>query len=135
MRLERDTNDPAVEVRVKDQAGELRVSVRTPDGALADAMREGLPELVERLDRRGFHTEVWRPGAHEPATGSGRSGLRAPEAESSPGGGFSRDNGGSRAQTGDGREDEPQPSSEEWETAWLASRRSADRRRSSWQLR
>lgn len=50
-----------VEVRMVDQAGELRVSVHTGDSDLVHGLRQGLPELVGKLEDTGFKAETWRP--------------------------------------------------------------------------
>jgi hypothetical protein len=55
-----------VEVRLVQQAGELRVAVRTADPDLAHGLREGLPDLVGRLQENGSRAEAWRPGAAIP---------------------------------------------------------------------
>jgi flagellar hook-length control protein FliK len=50
-----------VEVRLSERAGEVRVAVRTPDGHLAGALRENLPELATRFAESGLRSAVWRP--------------------------------------------------------------------------
>lgn len=52
-----------VQVRVTQQAGELRVAVRTGDADLAHGLQQGLNDLVGRLQENGFRAEAWRPGA------------------------------------------------------------------------
>jgi len=79
VRLSSD-GQPALEVRVMDRGGEVRVSVHSPDPATSESVRAGLPELVDRLGQRGYETEIWRPPA---ASSSAR-----PQAES--GGSFGR---------------------------------------------
>src|SRR5205807_1928170 len=59
LRLSEDNK--SVEVRLVERSGELRVAVRSPDAQVAESVRAGLSDLVERLDQRGFETEVWRP--------------------------------------------------------------------------
>jgi hypothetical protein len=54
---------PAIEVRVMDRGGEVRVAVHSPDTATSESVRAGLPELVDRLGQRGYETEIWRPPA------------------------------------------------------------------------
>jgi len=49
-----------VEVRLEERAGEVRVSVRTPDGALADTLRDHLPGLSARLEQSGLRADQWR---------------------------------------------------------------------------
>lgn len=52
-----------VDIRLVQQQGELRVAVHTGDFDLAHGLRQGLPELVGKLQSNGFQTETWRPGA------------------------------------------------------------------------
>ena len=51
----------AVEVRLSERAGEVRVAVHSADPEMAESMRARLPELVDRLGAHGFETEIWRP--------------------------------------------------------------------------
>lgn len=51
----------SVQVRLSERAGELHVSVRTPDAGLTRGLREGLSDLVGRLEQSGYRTETWRP--------------------------------------------------------------------------
>ena len=53
--------DSRVDVRLTDRAGELRIEVRTPDAHLNKSLRDGLPELAERLETAGRTNQVWRP--------------------------------------------------------------------------
>jgi hypothetical protein len=57
----RQSSQESVELRVVEREGELHVAVRTGDADLAHGLRQGLPELVDRLDQGGFRTEAWRP--------------------------------------------------------------------------
>jgi len=50
-----------VDVQVADQAGRVRVAVRTADHDLASSLREGLSTLVSRLDVAGFRSQTWIP--------------------------------------------------------------------------
>jgi hypothetical protein len=52
-----------VELRLTERGGEMSVAVRASDPLLAQSLRQGLPELVGRLEERGFQTETWRPAA------------------------------------------------------------------------
>jgi len=56
-------NDQRVEVRLSERAGEVRLTVRTPDGPLAGTLRENLPELSARLAESGIRNETWHPAA------------------------------------------------------------------------
>jgi len=51
----------AVEVRLSERGGEIRVAVHSADPEMAESMRARLPELVDRLGAHGFETEIWRP--------------------------------------------------------------------------
>ena len=55
-----------MEVRVQNQLGDVRVSVHARESGLVNSLRQDLPELVSRLDQRGFTTEISR----QPAPGS-----------------------------------------------------------------
>jgi len=52
-----------VNIQVVQQAGEVRVAVRTEDPELAHGLRLGLPELAGRLEETGYRAETWRPGS------------------------------------------------------------------------
>src|SRR5205823_2302833 len=63
IRLEVSAGDQRVEVRLRERAGDVHVTVRTPDAGLAGALREDLPALSTRLNESGFRAETWRPDA------------------------------------------------------------------------
>jgi hypothetical protein len=79
---------PALEVRVMDRGGEVRVAVHSPDSATSESVRAGLPELVDRLSQRGYETEIWRgpsvpqhsssSAQRDSASSSGRGGHEQP---------------------------------------------------------
>ena len=52
-----------VEVRLSERAGEIKLTVRTPDGPLAGTLRENLPQLSARLAESGLRNEAWHPAA------------------------------------------------------------------------
>ena len=52
-----------VDVRLVDRSGELHVAVRATSDNMTKDLREGLSELVGKLESTGYRTEVWRPGA------------------------------------------------------------------------
>jgi hypothetical protein len=58
-----DSQQQRVELRVVERSGELQVSVRSASPEVTQGLRQGLSELVGRLDQSGFHAEAWRPGA------------------------------------------------------------------------
>jgi len=55
--------DSSVDIRMAERAGEIRVTVHTPDRDLADSLRADLPDLVGKLRQSGFQAEAWRPTA------------------------------------------------------------------------
>lgn len=76
-----------VEVRVAEQSGELRVDVRARNEGLAGRLRDGLPELVGRLQENGLEAEVWRPsGIDASKTPARRDELPVASQERNPGG-------------------------------------------------
>jgi hypothetical protein len=56
-----DKDQGSVQVRLSERAGELRVSVRTPDAGLTRGLRDGLSDLVGRLEHSGYKAETWQP--------------------------------------------------------------------------
>jgi len=56
------TQQDKVELRVVERAGALEVAVRSANPDLNQGLRQGLSELVNRLEQNGFHAEAWRPG-------------------------------------------------------------------------
>ncbi len=62
-------NDQKVEIRLTERAGEILVSVRTPDQTLAHSLRDDLGSLTGKLNQSGYSTEAFAP------TGSAGSNL------------------------------------------------------------
>lgn len=56
-----DKDQGSVQVRLSERAGELHVSVRTPDAGLTRGLRDGLSDLVGRLETSGYRAETWQP--------------------------------------------------------------------------
>ena len=56
-----DATDQGTAVRFVERAGEIHVSVRTGDAAMAQTLRGGLNDLVNRLEDGGIRTQVWQP--------------------------------------------------------------------------
>ncbi|MGA2715581.1 MAG: hypothetical protein ABSG41_20980, partial [Bryobacteraceae bacterium] len=83
-----------VEVRVTQQAGELRVAVRTGDTDVAQGLRQGLSELTTKLSENGYRAEAWRPGELTALTLNSSK-----EASDTPG---HSSNGGSQSQSQSG---------------------------------
>jgi len=54
----------SVQVRLSERAGELHVSVRTPDTGLTRGLRDGLPDLMGRLQVNGYRADTWQPGGN-----------------------------------------------------------------------
>lgn len=52
---------PPVELRVAERAGEIHVSVRTPDASLQTSLRQDLGALSSSLERAGFRAETFVP--------------------------------------------------------------------------
>jgi hypothetical protein len=50
-----------VQVRLSERAGELHVSVRTPDTGLTRGLRDGLSDLIGHLEHNGYRAESWQP--------------------------------------------------------------------------
>jgi len=63
LKVEGTDNKEGVDVRISQRAGDVQVTVRTPDNQLADSLRQHLPELSDRLAQNGVEGEIWHPGA------------------------------------------------------------------------
>lgn len=50
-----------VDVRISQRAGDVQVTVRTPDSDLAQSLRQHLPELSDRLAQSGVNSDIWHP--------------------------------------------------------------------------
>ena len=85
-------NDQKVDVRLVSRAGEVHVSVHTPDEALARTMREDLGSLTGKLAQSGIGAEAITPSA---TNASVRSDHPAnPDHHESSGGGQQNQQGG-----------------------------------------
>jgi hypothetical protein len=84
---------PPVDVSVSDRAGEVRVAVRSADPAMAEVVRSGLSDLAERLDRRGFDTEIFRPPAPAAAKSESTGRQESRDGGGAPGRGTPQDRG------------------------------------------
>jgi len=91
-----DATDRGTSVRFVDRGGEIHVSVRTGDTELAQTLRSGLSDFVERLDHTGLRAEVWRAGPEAAASQNDAQNHSQNEAKSN-----SQDNQGN--QSGSGR--------------------------------
>ena len=65
-----DSTGQDTAVRFVERAGEIHVSVRTGDVEMAQSLRGGLNDLVNRLEDGGIRTEVWQPGSASNASTS-----------------------------------------------------------------
>jgi hypothetical protein len=61
IKVQVDDGPQRVEVRVTERAGQVQVTVRTPDPHLAGSLRENLPALSARLAENGYRAETWHP--------------------------------------------------------------------------
>jgi len=96
----------SVDIRMAERAGEIRVTVHTPDHELADSLRADLPDLVGKLRQSGFQAEAWRPAATQPDAGRRSGADGSPCQEHSP---------GARR---DGRQRQPQPQQPKDRSRW-----------------
>lgn len=114
-----NNNGQRVELRVAERAGDIHVTVRTPNDRLASALREDLPSLSAKLERSGFQSEIWRPSA--PASGESKtietsSGNAASDSHEQPGGRQQQDN---PQQNPKNTQQAPNRKSDRKEFAWL----------------
>ena len=106
--LNLSTKDQNVQVRLSERAGELHVTVRTPDSTLTHGLREGLSDLMGRLERGGYRAETWQPAGSD---------TRDRGQESSRRGFSQQQNAGGK---GSGRQQNSQDSESESETPkWI----------------
>ena len=94
-----------VDIRMAERAGEIRVTVHTPDGDLANSLRADLPDLVGKLRQIGFQAEAWRPAA-APDAGRRSHSDGSPSQEHSFGG------------RRDGRQQQPQQQQPKNQSRW-----------------
>lgn len=75
LRLTAKDQNP-VQVRLMERGGELHVSVRTQDAGLTHGLRDGLSDLVGRLEHSGYRAETWQPSDNRQGSGNdpGRDG-------------------------------------------------------------
>lgn len=64
-----NADQSSVQVRLTERAGELHVSVRTPDVSLTRGLRDGLPDLMGRLQVNGYRADTWQPGGNGNSAG------------------------------------------------------------------
>jgi hypothetical protein len=51
-----------VDLHVVERGGEVQVAVRAANPDVAEGLRQGLSDLVGRLEQSGYRAEAWRPG-------------------------------------------------------------------------
>jgi hypothetical protein len=72
-----------VDVRISQRAGDVQMTVRTPDGELAQSLRKHLPELSENLTQNGLKGEFFHTGMSQssdtPQNSSQQSSQQSPE--------------------------------------------------------
>jgi len=107
-----------VQVRLSERAGELHVTVRTPDTGLTRGLRDGLPDLMSRLQVNGYRAETWQPGGQ----GGQNRGYDAPGHGNSQ----QRQGGGNQQQNG---QDQQQP--DEKTPQWVSEMESSIQRSNS----
>lgn len=74
VQLQTDENQ-RINVQMTSLGGELRVSVRSADPNLTQALQNHMPELTNRLEQQQYRAEVWIPRSSE-ASDSGASNAR-----------------------------------------------------------
>jgi hypothetical protein len=89
-----DKDQGSVQVRLSERAGELHVSVRTQDAGLTRGLRDGLSDLVGRLETSGYRAETWQPA------GGNASNSHDQSHDSSSRGGQQQSGGGSGSGAG-----------------------------------
>jgi len=102
----------SVDIRMAERAGEIRVTVHTPDRDLAGSLRAELPDLVGKLRQEGYQAEAWRPASTAHADTGRRSGSDTPA--------FQQDAAAGRR---DGRRppQQQQKNQSRWDGEWNAS--------------
>jgi len=72
-----------VDVRISQRAGDVQMTVRTPDGELAQSLRKHLPELSQNLTQNGLKAELFHtatsPSSDTPQNSSQQSSQQSPE--------------------------------------------------------
>jgi hypothetical protein len=97
--------DQKVDVRLVERAGEVHVSVRTPDAELAHEMRQELGSLTGKLAQSGFGAEQFTP----PSSGSSNlADQRSTPGNQNPPG----DHGQDPQSGGSGQQQQQQPQDE-----------------------
>jgi hypothetical protein len=113
-------NDQKVEIRLMERAGEILVSVRTPDQTLAHSLRDDLGTLTGKLNQSGYSTEAFAsPGSASSKLsdhGADRGGDKHGASDDRESDGGQRQNSGQR---GHGDEQESRQEGRGKRPAWL----------------
>jgi hypothetical protein len=113
-----NADQSSVQVRLTERAGELLVSVRTPDVSLSRGLRDGLPDLIGHLQVNGYKADTWQPGSNGNAAGQDGG-------QDAPSHGHSQQRNGS----GPGSQGEPQSDQQQDETPkWVRELESSTQR-------
>jgi hypothetical protein len=97
----------AVQVDVKERAGEVQVDVRTHDSELAGVLRDNVSDLVTRLERTGYDAEIWTPGDPLTSRAASDSGFQS-NSEENQSRQYDRDSSDGRQQERQRREQQRQ---------------------------
>ncbi len=103
-----------VQVRLSERAGELRVSVRTPDVGLSRGLRDGITDLVGRLEHNGYRAETWQPSDGNGSPG----GDQGHDSPAQGGSSHGQDAGGSQSGAGQQRNARDQQHSDSQTPDW-----------------
>lgn len=112
---------PAVDLHVTQRAGEIQVSVRTPDPALQTSLRQDLNTLTSSLERAGYRTDTVVPRAEMSSQMGMRDERQAQPGTPGRGGSTDSQDGGSGESDGrGGRRQQPQQNPQDQRTRrWL----------------
>lgn len=114
-----------VQVRLTERGGELHVSVRTQDAGLTHGLRDGLSDLVGRLEHSGYRAETWQPANNR--QGSGNDPGRDGDARGNSGQNGSSGSGAKQHNPRDGQQQNRQSQQ------WLSEMEANSQRSKTWQ--
>ncbi len=107
-----------VELRVVERAGDIHVTVRTPDAQLATSLRGDLPTLSTRLEENGLHADLWRPASAGNSAKTLETGAEKPASESGHTSG-ERQAGGNAQDNSRNRQQQTARKNDQKEFTWL----------------
>jgi len=102
----------SVDIRMAERAGEIRVTVHTPDRDLAGSLRADLPDLVGKLRQSGYQAEAWRPASAAHTDSGRRDGSDSPS---------SQQDAASGRRDGRRQQQQQQKNQSRWDGEWNAS--------------